>query len=197
MAYLGNTPNPLAGLYAPLTGATFTGAVAVPAGATGSQVPRASEVLPISGGSLTGGLTVGGALTSTGAATLNGTTIPASKTLVDSTTSQTLTNKTLTSPVLSTPVITKNVQVISTNTTAVSSNTYALTASLTLTLPLTPAAGDWIEVINASGVTTCVVGRNGSNIMSLAQDLTIDASDATAAFVLTYTNSTVGWAISN
>ena len=42
-------------------------------------------------------------LTSTGTTTLNGTTIPASKTLVDTDTAQTLINKTLTSPAITTP----------------------------------------------------------------------------------------------
>jgi hypothetical protein len=102
---------------------------------------------------------------------------------------QTLTNKTLTSP-----VITQNVQVIGTNTTAVASRTYVLTASLTLTLPASPAAGDWVAVQNSSGTTTAVIGRNSSNIMSLAEDLTLD--NATASLTLVYADATRGWVIS-
>jgi hypothetical protein len=104
---------------------------------------------------------------------------------------QTLTNKTLTAPVITTPVITQNVQVISTNTTAVASRIYVLTASLTLTLPATPAAGDWVSVQNSSGTITAVIARNSSNIMSLAEDLTLDADFV--AVTLVYADATRGW----
>jgi hypothetical protein len=99
---------------------------------------------------------------------------------------ETLTNKTLTAP-----VITENIQVISTNTTAVASRTYILTASLTLTLPASPTAGDWVAVQNSSGTTTAVIARNGSNIMSLAEDLTIDADFVSVRLV--YADATRGW----
>jgi hypothetical protein len=115
-------------------------------------------------------------------------------TVVTLTGTQTLTNKTLTAPVITTPIITQNVQVISTNTTAVASRTYVLTASLTLTLPLSPTAGDWVSVQNSSGTTTAVIARNGSNIMSLAEDLTLD--NATASLTLVYADATRGWVIS-
>lgn len=88
-------------------------------------------------------------------------------------------------------VLNKNVQVISTNTTAVSGRTYVLTASLTLTLPASPTAGMVVEIINRSGTTTCVVGRNAVNIMGLAEDLTLD--DQNAPITLTYADATRGW----
>lgn len=84
------------------------------------------------------------------------------------------------------------VSVISTNTTATAGTTYCLTASLTLTLPATPAAGAMVTILNRSGVATCIVARNGSNIMALAQDLTLDLS---ASFSLVYTDATNGWVI--
>jgi len=112
-------------------------------------------------------------------------------TAVTLTGTQTLTNKTLTAPVITTPIVTQNVQVISTNTTAVRSRTYVLTASLTLTLPASPSAGDWVSVQDSSGTTTAVIGRNGSNIMSLAEDLTLDT--ANLAVTLVYTDATRGW----
>lgn len=99
---------------------------------------------------------------------------------------QTLTNKTLTAP-----VITENIQVISGNTTAVRSGTYILTASLTLTLPASPAAGDWVSIVNRSGTTTAVIGRNGTNIMGLAEDMTLD--NLNASLTLTYADATRGW----
>jgi len=84
-----------------------------------------------------------------------------------------------------------SVQVISTNTAAVNNCLYVMTASLTLTLPATPAVGDTIRISNLSGTTTCVVGRNGSNIQALAEDLTIDSLNA--AITLTYANASLGW----
>ena len=110
--------------------------------------------------------------------------------ITTATNTQTLTNKTLTAP-----VITQDVQVISTDTTAVTSRTYVLTASLTLTLPATPTAGAWVKVVNSSGTTTAVVARNSSNIMSLAEDMTVDKGDG-ASFQLTYADATRGWVLS-
>ena len=111
-------------------------------------------------------------LPASGYATLNGT--------------ETLTNKTLI-----TPDWTENVQVIGTNTNAVRSRTYILTASVTLTLPGSPAAGDWVSIQNSSGTTTAVIARNGSNIMSLAEDLTLDADFVSVKLV--YADATRGW----
>jgi hypothetical protein len=99
---------------------------------------------------------------------------------------QTLTNKTLT-----TPVITQNVQVISGNTTAVASRTYVFTASLTLTLPASPTAGDWVAVSNRSGTSTPVIGRNGQNIMGLAEDMTVN--NTSVGFTLVFADATRGW----
>jgi hypothetical protein len=87
-----------------------------------------------------------------------------------------------------------NVEVISTDTTAVGHNyLYVLTASLTLTLPPSPSAGDSIKISNRSGTTTCVLGRNGNNIMGSASDLTLDT--ASASFELIYSDATNGWVI--
>ena len=85
------------------------------------------------------------------------------------------------------------VSVISASTTAVNRNIYVLTADLTLTLPASPAAGDLIKISNLSGVATCVVARNGNNIMATAADLTLD--NAVASFELIYTDATNGWVI--
>ena len=87
-----------------------------------------------------------------------------------------------------------NVEVISTDTTAVWHNyLYVLTASLTLTLPPSPSAGDSIKISNRSGTTTCVLGRNGNNIMGSASDLTLDT--ASASFELIYYGAAQGWVI--
>ena len=99
------------------------------------------------------------------------------------TATQTLTNKT----------IVENVSVISTNTNAVVSGVYVLTADLTLTLPGSPSTGDWVRVSNLSAVLTCIIARNGNNIMALGEDLTVDI--ANAGFTLEYSGATQGWVI--
>ena len=134
----------------------------------------------------TGGDIVG----TTATQTLTGKTINiASNTLtgvVGETATQTLTNKTLTSP-----IVTQNIQVISTNTTAVRSSTYVFTATLTLTLPASPAAGDTVMFSNRSDTDTPVIGRNGQNIMGVAEDLTVDNVNYFATLV--FADATRGW----
>jgi hypothetical protein len=83
------------------------------------------------------------------------------------------------------------IQVIGTNTTAVAFRTYVLTASLTLTLPSSPTAGDWVKFSNRSGGITAIIGRNSQNIMNLAEDLIVDIDDV--GFTLAYADSTRGW----
>ena len=83
--------------------------------------------------------------------------------------------------------------VISTGTTAVAGGFYVLTASLTLTLPATPTAGDVVHVSNRSGVATCVIDRNGVNVMGLAENMTLDASDQ--PFSLAYADASRGWVL--
>lgn len=83
------------------------------------------------------------------------------------------------------------VSVISSNTTAVSGNLYVLTANLTLTLPASPSAGNYIKVSNRSGVATCTIARNSENIMGAASDLTLDKLNA--GFELIYSGSAQGW----
>lgn len=108
-------------------------------------------------------------------ATLSGTEILSNKTLVDSS-------------------VRSTVNVITTNTTAVVGHTYVLAANLVLNLPATLVAGDMFSVQNSSGLVSCVIGRNGHNIMSLAEDLLIDKLNV--SFNLTYIDSTRGVVIS-
>lgn len=96
---------------------------------------------------------------------------------------QTLSNKT----------ITEMLSVISTNTAAVPSTVYVITASCTLTLPSSPVAGTWVRVSNMSNTTTVTIARNGSNIMALAEDMTIDIQNV--GFTLEYADATRGWVI--
>ena len=81
----------------------------------------------------------------------------------------------------------------SSNITLEAGRTYVYYATGTYTLPASPTVGDRIEIINRSGTTTAVLGRNGSNIMGVADDVLLDILDET--FKVTYSNSTDGWVI--
>lgn len=87
--------------------------------------------------------------------------------------------------------VAETVSVIGTNTNAVVGSTYVLTASLTLTLPASPLAGEFVTVINRSATLTAVIGRNGNNIMGLAEDMTLDSLNA--SLTLIYADATRGW----
>ena len=64
-------------------------------------------------------------------------------------------------------------------------------STVTVTLPASPAAGDQVWVTVGNGRTDTVIARNGNNIMSLAENLTVDNANATVQ--LRYINSTIGW----
>jgi hypothetical protein len=63
----------------------------------------------------------------------------------------------------------------------------------TITLPVTPSAGFEVSITNASGGTDTIIARNGSQIMSLAEDMTLDATNVTVT--LYYVDATRGWRI--
>ena len=67
---------------------------------------------------------------------------------------------------------------------------------ITLTLPITPSAGNYVIIKDGTGVavdTPFTVARNGSNIASSATDLTFDKNFA--EIVMTYVNGTIGWSV--
>ena len=69
---------------------------------------------------------------------------------------------------------------------------YVTSDSQTITLPSSPAAGNEVVVINGN-FTATTVARNGSNIMSLAENITLDIAYASATFL--YVDSTRGWVV--
>lgn len=166
-----------------------------------------ADAVPLSGGTMTGYLTLNGVPTLTNHAatkayvdsvstSIGTTTFTLSQLntsvsdadVVSVAGTETLTNKTLISP-----DITDNISIITAGTTAVRGRTYVLNATgITLTLPATPAINDRVDVINRA-FSDCVIGRNGSNIMELAENMTVDAQYVT--FSLVYANSTIGWMI--
>ena len=78
---------------------------------------------------------------------------------------------------------------------ALSGYQYVLTnaSASTVTLPATPAPGDYVYVTVANNLVTNTVARNGNNIMSLAQDMTLD--NPYAGVQLRYANATIGWVL--
>ena len=85
--------------------------------------------------------------------------------------------------------------VITGNTSATKDNHYYLNGSaITLTLPSSPTVGDEVRLSEVAGNTNCIIGRNGSNIMGSASDLTIDT--AYLVLYLRYVDSSIGWAFS-
>lgn len=70
---------------------------------------------------------------------------------------------------------------------------YVTANAKTITLPASPQAG-WEVAISVGTFADTVIGRNGANIMGLAENLTIDQADVTLS--LFYVDSTRGWRIS-
>jgi len=78
----------------------------------------------------------------------------------------------------------------------VTSGTFQVASAggITITLPASPSAGDYVVVKDGTGAaatTNFTVARNGSNIASSASDLTFDQNFA--EIVMVYVNSTIGW----
>lgn len=65
-------------------------------------------------------------------------------------------------------------------------------AGLTITLPATPTEGNEVK-IGVGTFTDTTVARNGSNIMSLSEDITINSQYVNVGFL--YVGGTVGWRI--
>jgi hypothetical protein len=85
--------------------------------------------------------------------------------------------------------------VITADTTATANNHYYINGSaITLTLPASPSVGDEVRVSVVSADTDNIVARNSSNIMSAAEDLTLNT--AYAIVKLRYVDATIGWAFS-
>jgi VCBS repeat-containing protein len=66
-------------------------------------------------------------------------------------------------------------------------------SATTVTLPASPSVGDCIWVTVANGRVDNVLNRNTKNIMSLAENMTLN--DPNATIQLRYTGATKGWRI--
>lgn len=87
----------------------------------------------------------------------------------------------------------RNVVIVSaTNVTAKANDYVVVTAAgRTITLPASPLPGTCVTVVVAGTFLDTVVAQGGSNIMGLAQDITLDKQYAAMQF--TYTDATNGW----
>jgi len=77
-------------------------------------------------------------------------------------------------------------------TAAKNTHYFVDTAARTITLPAGPTIGDRV-LITVGNFTNTIVGRNSSNIASLAEDMTIDIANMGMEFI--YTNATRGWVL--
>jgi hypothetical protein len=87
----------------------------------------------------------------------------------------------------------QDVRIVSADADATLYATHVITGKYSLKLSNTPAAGDWVRVINNSAETP-TVGRNGKPIMGLNEDFQIDKANASVIFV--YVDDVRGWVIS-
>lgn len=89
--------------------------------------------------------------------------------------------------------------VITTTSTLESQKSYMVDTSssaYTVTLPATPANGDYVEIFdraNSFGTNNLTIDRNGNKIESLTENLTGNVNGA--AFKLAYADSTTGWQV--
>ncbi len=181
-----------------------TGTLPIANGGTGSTATPANGQLLVGNGTgfSLATITQGSGITVTntaGGITIASTVTPGSGTVTSVGGTGAINGLTLTGTVTTSGNLTlggtfrKNMQVIGTNTAAAANSMYVLTASLTLTLPASPAAGDFVDVSNMSGDVTATIARNSQPIMALAEDLTVDLDGA--GFTLVYADATRGWVL--
>ena len=86
---------------------------------------------------------------------------------------------------------TDTVVIVSTAQTAQKYATHSIQAAVQLDLPAAPSVGDWLYTVDDLGSETIVIGRNGSNIKGVAQNLTLDRKYTSFKWV--YVDATIGW----
>jgi hypothetical protein len=88
-----------------------------------------------------------------------------------------------------------NITTTSSNKTLTNLEYCTVTANnLTITLPSSPSDGSKVMIGISGDFNNTTIGRNGSNIMGLAENMTIDSGYVTLSMI--YINSTLGWRIS-
>ena len=84
-----------------------------------------------------------------------------------------------------------SIAIININTTATNKTMYIANSPLTLTLPSSPTVGNYVGLTKLCGGDSCIIARNGSNIMRIPEDFVIDVDGW--AIILQYTGTTNGW----
>jgi hypothetical protein len=93
----------------------------------------------------------------------------------------------------------ENWSIKTTNYTAVKNDALFVDTTsgvVTITLPSSPTLGDSVKITDVAskfGTNKCTIGRNGSNIMGLAEDMDVTSNNTTIRLV--YSNSTYGWRV--
>lgn len=87
---------------------------------------------------------------------------------------------------------------VTSNISALVGRRYAVdtTAARTITLPASPAVGDEVQIMDATGTAATnniTILRNGNKITGLLDDAIIDTDGGMLKFI--YTGSTYGWGI--
>jgi hypothetical protein len=133
---------------------------------------------------VTGNTTIGGTLGVTGAitatSTINGTTIPATKTLVTTVDTQTLTNKTLTTPVISSISNTGTITLPTTTDTLVGRATTDTLTNKTLTAPI---------ISSISNTGTLTLPNSTDTLVGRATTDTLTNKTLTSPVIATITNT--------
>jgi len=164
------------------------------------QTSTTGTVTSVAGTGTVSGLTLTGTVTSSGNLTLGGTlddinlasgvtgTLPVANGGTNGTTAATA-RASLSANAL--PILKSG-----NYTAAVGEFVTVTAASITITLPASPSAGDTVTIKDGTGAaatSSFTVGRNGSNIASDASDLTFDSSFA--EITMSYINGTIGWSV--
>jgi hypothetical protein len=66
--------------------------------------------------------------------------------------------------------------------------------AFTITLPASPVAGDTVQIIDVAGIfstNNVTIGRNGSKIQNLSEDLILNLNNA--AITMIFSGATYGW----
>jgi len=175
-------------------GFTASGTQTLPAGATYTLMSDGTDYVIVNnegGPQISTSFTVNNTLTVSGTAQFNGTSVAASSSFTPTNTYD-LTTKTF--------IDTKYGYTWSTqgsSFTAVAGGRYFCSGGITVTLPVSPAVGDTVQIVDLNGnfaSSNLTVGNNSNKIMRITDSMTVSTNGA--AFTLVWSGATNGWLMS-